>query len=432
MIKTLAFFLIQAFLLIAFVSGQGKGGKASLINTDHLDRLYEEGAANGQTIGYVYIYSEYPDYAFTPAPGEGIACVDDAARAAIFYLRHYQVAKRGNSLKKARRLLEFIMAMQAKNGLFYNFILNDLTINKNYQRSKAIRDWWSWRALWALGEGAAFYKEREPALSSRMLSAFKRSLPHMSVYTEQYDSVSTYKGITLPQWLPQSFAADQAATLMKGLLHYHNLTQDSAAERLIRVLGEGIIRMQAGNEEQLPHYAFLSWRNQWHAWGNSQATALLLAGEALNYKPFIEASVKELQYFHSYLRRENFLKSFALQREETHLKTTDIQKFEQIAYGIRPLVFANIQAYRLLKEERYARQAISIASWLFGNNPSGKLMYDPKSGRCYDGINKPNDINKNAGAESTIEALLILLELENTPETKEWLHESYQNLTCRE
>jgi len=32
-------------------------------------------------------------------------------------------------------------------------------------------------------------------------------------------------------------------------------------------------------------------------------------------------------------------------------------------------------------------------------------MYDPKTGRCYDGIVSKNNVNKNSGAESTIEAL---------------------------
>jgi len=39
-------------------------------------------------------------------------------------------------------------------------------------------------------------------------------------------------------------------------------------------------------------------------------------------------------------------------------------------------------------------------------------MYFPLSGICYDGINSQNVINKNSGAESTIEALLSLLTLE--------------------
>ena len=42
-------------------------------------------------------------------------------------------------------------------------------------------------------------------------------------------------------------------------------------------------------------------------------------------------------------------------------------------------------------------------------------MYDPKTGRGYDGIINKNKINKNAGAESTIETLATLVEIENNP-----------------
>ncbi len=42
-------------------------------------------------------------------------------------------------------------------------------------------------------------------------------------------------------------------------------------------------------------------------------------------------------------------------------------------------------------------------------------MYFPKTGICYDGINSKEEINKNSGAESTIEALLSLLEISKNP-----------------
>ena len=37
-------------------------------------------------------------------------------------------------------------------------------------------------------------------------------------------------------------------------------------------------------------------------------------------------------------------------------------------------------------------------------------MYDHETGRCFDGINARNSINKNSGAESTIECLLAYLD----------------------
>jgi hypothetical protein len=53
------------------------------------------------------------------------------------------------------------------------------------------------------------------------------------------------------------------------------------------------------------------------------------------------------------------------------------------------------------------------ASWLMGNNAAKSQMYDPTTGRCFDGIVDSTNVNYNAGAESTIEALLTLVDIEN-------------------
>ena len=62
------------------------------------------------------------------------------------------------------------------------------------------------------------------------------------------------------------------------------------------------------------------------------------------------------------------------------------------------------------------RQVAGIAAaWFFGNNPAGVAMYDPATGRTYDGINPgdPNNmVNRNSGAESTIHGLLTMLILD--------------------
>jgi hypothetical protein len=63
-----------------------------------------------------------------------------------------------------------------------------------------------------------------------------------------------------------------------------------------------------------------------------------------------------------------------------------------------------------------------IASWFFGNNLAEAQMYFPSSGICYDGINSQNEINKNSGAESTIEALLTLLAIEQNSISKKVLN----------
>jgi len=65
------------------------------------------------------------------------------------------------------------------------------------------------------------------------------------------------------------------------------------------------------------------------------------------------------------------------------------------------------------------RQVAGIAaSWFFGNNPSGEAMYDPATGRTYDGVSPDGTVNRNSGAESTIHGLLAMLILDREPDLK--------------
>ena len=72
------------------------------------------------------------------------------------------------------------------------------------------------------------------------------------------------------------------------------------------------------------------------------------------------------------------------------------------------------QHFNLFKMEEYD-------GWFTGNNEPGVPMYDPSTGRCFDGIIGPDKVNPNAGAESTIEALYALLEVEQYPAARRWM-----------
>jgi hypothetical protein len=75
------------------------------------------------------------------------------------------------------------------------------------------------------------------------------------------------------------------------------------------------------------------------------------------------------------------------------------------------VVYACAEAYRITGKERYLELAKQAAGWLAGKNAAGKAMWEPATGRGFDGIINEGKINLNAGAESTIEALLALQEV---------------------
>src|SRR5205823_259025 len=98
-----------------------------------------------------------------------------AARAAIVYLTNYERTNDPASLDKARRLLNFVMYMQAEDGEFYNFITDRTgTINKTGNTSYKSSGWWAARGAWALGMGYRVLRSGDPAYAERLRERFTR------------------------------------------------------------------------------------------------------------------------------------------------------------------------------------------------------------------------------------------------------------------
>ena len=399
----------------------------SLINTAHLDHLFEKININGKEMGIIHIYSNYPDYKYADAPGEGIACVDDAARAEIFYLNYYKITHDKDALKKVKLITQFLLHMQAKNGFFYNFIWQDHSIDSTYKTSVAQPNWWSWRAIWTLATALNYFKSNDVELAKKIKPVLKRAVnvTHEWLNNNFCDSLSNFEGIKVPAWLPYKYAADQAAVLVKGFVQYYKLTKANYIKKDIKKLCEGIIKMQKGNAKVQPYFAFLSWENTWHHWGNSQSDALVDAGTLLNKPGYILHAEREVQYFYPYLMNENYFNNFKIVKKQEQTSIQSIKKYSQIAYGIRPMVFASLNVYKALKDKKAARLAGEAACWLLGKNVANIAMYHPKTGVCYDGIIGKDGINRNSGAESTIEALLSILKVEQNPIAKKVLMKYY-------
>lgn len=398
----------------------------TLVNTAHLDHLYDEVEIMGKKVGIIHIYSEYPDYKVVEAPGEGIACVDDVARAAVFYLRHYQYTGTKTSLAKAEKLLDFILLTQADNGYFYNFINSRHEIDSLINNSRPRADWWSWRALWVMGEAYPFYLNHNRSFADTLEKRIRKVTRNIDEFQRQYPKTVVVQNKELPTWLPYEYAADQAGTLLLGLIPYYRASGDTLAGKIIELQSRGVVMLQSGDSLTFPFGAFLSWKNHWHGWGNNQAYALLDAGDVLKEFDFKEAALRELDGFYPWLVDKGYLKSFSVGNDSGKDTPAEIQQFEQIAYAVRPMVFANIKAYIMTGDKRYSSQALEMTEWLLGKNIANAPLYDPETGRCFDGIDNSEKLNMNSGAESTIEALLTILEIEQHPDLRQELFAYYK------
>ncbi len=392
----------------------------SLVNTAHLDYLYIPITfSDGTNSAGVYVYSDAPDYTLTPASGEGYTCVDDVSRAALVYLRSSKFLTDTSIQSKAVKLINFLLEMQSNNGYFYNFLSTGTEINTMGATSINNPEWWSWRALQTLTEGSSLIMSINPALSGKMDASVNKLIAYMkNDLVNLPQTTEVVSGITIPQWLPAGSGTDQSALLILGLIPYCEKTNDDIMKTYVKKLADGIVLMQQGNAVNFPYGAFLSWQNTWHAYGNGQAYSLLKAGIFLNDDKYTTAAMTEIDNFYPWLLKNGFQSSFVVENSGSGVQLVSQNSYDQIAYGVKPMVFAATEAFRITGDQKYADMAGHLAAWFLGANDAGQVMYSTSTGICFDGLSAGSNVNKNSGAESTIEALLTMEKVEDFPEVK--------------
>lgn len=393
---------------------------ASLLNTSHLDYLYQPVEINDKTMGAIWIYCEAPNYRYVDDDDEGFTCVDDVARALVFYCRQYRAQPDTAILRKVRALTEFILYMQADNGYFYNFLWPSGQINTTHLNSQPVPAFWAWRAFWALSELAQIHNPALADLQRRSEAAMARLLSNIEGLCTDSTQYCQYNGIRVPACLAE-LGGDQAGLILLVLGNRYQSHPSNALKNLMLHFGQLLLHSQLGDANTSPYGAFLSWKNHWHAWGNIQSYALLRAGRLLGHTPFIQAALQEVEYFYPYCLAQGMMCEWQAFKEAGDSIRLDIQRFPQIAYGVRPMVFAALEAFETTGKARHLHTAVQLAAWLLGANPTGTALYNPATGRTFDGIVSATDINRNAGAESTIESLLTLQAVEAVPQARQQL-----------
>ena len=396
---------------------------SSLVNLQHLDHLYEQRTLEtDEKIGVIHIYSEYPDYEWVKDPLEGVSALDDMARAMVVYSDQYAQSKDESHYEKMTSLVNSLLFLHAENGYFHNFIYPDNTVNKTYKTSIAEANWWTWRAIWALSYTYNQILEKDEELAKRVHNTLFSSIETTYKNFNFEEKITQQNGIDIPEWLPNS-GSDQAAVLLLGLTKSYQIKPDEKIGKMMRSLAKGIMVMQVNDVESEVYGAMLSWKNIWHAYGNSQSYALLEAGMVLEDRELVKAAFTELDHFQPYLIEQGYLNWFSIDKSEEGITFIEKDQFAQIAYGFRPMIFANLKAYEISRDDRYIDQAVTLAMWFFGDNLGNIQMYSPETGRGFDGLNSKDEYNRNSGAESTIEALLSLAAIEKSPLAKQRLQE---------
>ncbi|WMT56503.1 hypothetical protein [Truepera radiovictrix] len=354
---------------------------------------------------------------------QGAYNTDDLTRAAVVYVRAWRQLGDARARDHAFDLLRAVAYMQTltpgpREGNPVLWMQPDGRLNPSAEPvelpdpSDSGPSFWLARTLWALGEGYEAFRDDDPAfaafLEERLLLALGALERQVLVH---YPTTEALHGFPTPTWLI-NYGADSASEAIYGLAAYARAGGGERAERALRALAEGVALMQTQETTAWPFGATLPWarsRSLWHGWGAQMAGALAVAGEVLEEPRFTALARHEASTFVPLL-----LTYGGADQAWTPTPSDTVQ----IAYGA-DAVLQNLLAVARATDEAVFEQLAGVAgAWFFGNNRAGEPMYDPQTGRTFDGLEPDGRINRNAGAESTIHGLLSMLALDAHPELR--------------
>jgi multiple sugar transport system substrate-binding protein len=422
---------LSAFAIVCLVPGCNREAESApaspasrpiAIRADYLRHLALTATVKGNPVRVIALYANAPDYRPTGSPArdgfEGIASVDDAARAAVAYLRRYEATGDTNVRDEALGLLGFVTSMQQGDGEFVNFIDAGGRPNTRAPSSVKSMSYWGARSIWALGEAVRVLGADSAVTALR--PTLDRALTRMA------------RDINPGHLLGGSVTATSEALLGVLALGRSTATEDylpgavggpagsrglySDVSGLATRTAELLARQSRGDGTTAPWGAYVDAPDaEWHAWGSRSVEALATAAHVLNRPDFAVAARKEADGLWS-----RFM--MAGQVPATVSRAGDVKWFPQIAYGVGPIVEGYLALANATGDRRYAIYAGLAASWFMGNNVARVSMYDERVGRTFDGIDGPFPVkvNRNAGAESNIEAVLALDRISRDPDAAEY------------
>lgn len=310
-----------------------------------------------------YAHPTGPQFDLRPAAEsgyEGVACVDDAARAALLYTEIWRRHGLPWAREAAEGLLRFTGAMQLEDGAFVNFIAGwDGEPQLTTPTSRPGGGPWQARAMHALARGMTVFG------AGTYAAAFEAGTPALAEPTPYLDIRALSAIVMLEYW--QATAAPSAAAQALAW-----------AEAIAATHVGDLLPDRAGSEDI-------------HLWGHLQEAALARIGTAFGHNDLVRAAARSAD-------------------------AVLVPAAERGFAGPRSLAFdvsctiAGLDAVATATGEmRYFSAAASARAWFDGRNAAQQPVYDRARGLVRDGIDGGR-LSENSGAESNIEGGLALLD----------------------
>ena len=293
---------------------------------------------------------------------EGVACVDDAARALELYCALWNATRLPWTLRWCEGLLDFILAMQRPDGRWLNFILGwDGAPNRAGRTSVAGGAFWQARALLALARASHVLDDE------RIDGALRRGLPHIVEASEVPADV-------------RSLHIETALAVPKGC-DDHGLVEMLAAwgDELVTCRVNDVL-MNSSDERGRPHL-----------WGHIQEGVLADLGLHLGREDFVAVARRSAELVFADVVGSGF--------DLPHVQP----------YDVSSATHALTRLAEVTGVPEYVALAADSRQWFDGRNPAGRAVYDRGAGRVGDGIDH-GVVSSNSGAEANIAAAQALFD----------------------
>lgn len=290
---------------------------------------------------------------------EGVACVDDAARALVLFGHLWEVTRLPLLRAWAEGLLEFVLFMQDADGRFVNFIA-DWSGRRNERGPTSVAGGGFWHARGLRALTTAYLVLGDVRARERLV----RGLEHTRGSSVPTD-VRAIHVLTALELL--------RAGRMPELRHDLQAWCDEIAS-----CRSGDVLMD-NPDETAPHL-----------WGHMQEGVLAEAGGYLGRADLVAVARSSALGYLAPLIESGF---------EEHTAQP---------YGVACAVYGVERLAAVTGERAFDALAVKARAWFDDRNPAGRPVYDRRVGRVHDGIDQ-GVLNEHSGAESNIVGAQALL-----------------------
>lgn len=301
--------------------------------------------------------------------------LDDNARAMIARCMYYEATLDGASLVAIQTYLKFISFCQQPGGDFLNYVDQDqLFSNQNFETNLSDSNG---RAIWALG-----YLISKEHIFPETFGAQAKVMLHKALST--IDEMHSPRSI---------------AFTIKGLYFSNQKDKDPIITSYIKLLADRLVQIyRHESEENWP------WFESYLTYANSVLPEALLC-----------AWKETGDNFYKVIARKSFDFLLSITFSRTGIKLISNKSWlhkghKPDEFGEQPIdvaytILALDHFYEVFGLDIYLQKSELAFSWFLGNNHLSRIIYNPGTGGCYDGLER-NHINLNQGAESTISYLI--------------------------